>query len=548
MKKYVLILLCVFLLSVVAVPALGAENTTVTITASKEVVERGETVEFTVSVSGDTAFTSFMVDMNFDEAYFEFVGSEENTNLGGAMLLPYSPTEREVGLAFMGGGSGTVNTWVQKLTFKIKDTAPLQKVSVTPVSPNTNTITVICNGASVSVGCDHSYPATWTKVDGEYHEKICSKCQTHDKQKHTWDEGELIGAPSCTTEGEEKYTCLDGCGATRTEKIKALGHSWDNACDPTCNRKDCGYKREISHDYSASWKSDATGHWHECIKKCGSKNDFAAHTPGPEATAEEAQLCSVCKYEIAPKVVHDHQFSTEWVSDSESHWHRCLENNPICIVKDASAPHDYDSACDIDCNTCGYIRVAPHTTNGEWRASSSGHWSVCTICNADTPVLPHIPGPEATEDTPQTCAECNFIIKMELSHVHEFSETWYSDEENHWQSCSDMRCPEVASLEAHVWDEGEELPEGGFLYTCTVCAKQLTLAEPMPTEPETTPSAGTTTNPGATQKPTKDEPKDAISWEWAGIAAIVLLIVGVVLLVIEFIRSRKTNMKGKFSK
>ena len=105
----------------------------------------------------------------------------------------------------------------------------------------------------------------------------------------------------------------------------------------------------------------------------------------------------------------------------------------------------------------------------------------------------------------------------------------------------------MASLEAHVWDEGEELPEGGFLYTCGICAKQVTMQEPIGTDPSTDPSTGAPTNPDAS-RPAAKEPKDAISWEWAGIAAIVLLIVGVVLLVIEFIRSRKTNMKGKFSK
>lgn len=542
MKKYITIALCLLLLIVLAVPTFAAEATKMTVTSSKTVVQRGETVDFTVAISGTTAFTSVVAEFTFDANVFEYVSSTTTQN---GPMVDYD----EVSIAVMSLSAIKYEGELLTITLRAKDTAPIKSSAITgSASGNNGELPVTFVGTTVNINCQHSYPTTWTKVDGEYHEKICSKCQTHDKQKHTWDDGELTSPPSCTNEGKEEYTCIDGCGATKTEKVKALGHSWDNACDKTCNRKDCGYTRETEHEYSASWKSDATGHWHECIKKCGSESDFAAHTPGPEATANDAQTCTVCKYEIAPKLEHVHSFGTEWNYDTENHWHRCeTPASPDCYEMDALAPHDYDDACDISCNTCGYVRVAPHSPNGEWRASANGHWSVCTICNTDTPILDHVPGPEATQDTPQTCAECNFIIKMELSHVHDFGEQWYSDDTNHWQSCNDFRCPEVQSMEPHAWDEGEELPDGGFLYICSVCAKQMIMTEPMGTEPSTVPSTGAPTNPDAS-RPAEKEPKDAISWEWAGIAAIVLLIVGVVLLVIEFIRSRKTNMKGKFSK
>lgn len=549
MKKYITIALCVLLLVLAAVPAFAAEETKITVTASKTVVQRGETVDFTVSVSGDVAYTSVFAELNIDQNVFEYVSSVNKATTG--MLAEYDGTS--IGLMISGGAAYSGE--LQVLTFRVKDTAPIEPSAVTGTAygtkPDQSALTVQFTGASVSINCQHDYPKDsdgnyiYTQVGTDKHQQTCTKCNTPKVEAHTWDDGAPVSPVKCTEDGEEKYTCVI-CHTTKTEKITAIGHAWDNDCDTTCNN-DPSHTRTTSHKYTDKWTSDSTSHWHQC-SSCGERKDNANHTPGPAATQEAAQTCTVCNYEIAPKLVHEHQFSTEWVSDSENHWHRCLENNPICIVKDSVTPHDYDNACDIDCNTCGYIRVAPHSTNGEWRANANGHWSVCTICNADTPVLPHIPGPEATADTPQTCAECNFVIKMELNHVHEFGETWYSDDENHWQSCNDERCPEVQSREPHTWDEGEELPEGGFLYTCSICAKQVTLAEPMPTEPVTEPSTGATTQPVPTQKPAEKEPKDAISWEWAGIAAIVLLIIGMVLLVIEFIRSRKTNMKGKFSK
>ena len=144
-------------------------------------------------------------------------------------------------------------------------------------------------------------------------------------------------------------------------------------------------------------------------------------------------------------------------------------------------------------------------------------------------------------DTDQICEECGIVIKMRLSHVHDFGDTWHKETEGHWQSCTD--CTESTPIEPHQWDEGVELGDGKMQYTCTICAMQVETDGPMETQPSTPP----TTQP-TTQKPTEPEGSDRFPWQWAGIAAIILLVIGVVLLVIEFIRSRKSNMHGKFSK
>ena len=54
---------------------------------------------------------------------------------------------------------------------------------------------------------------------------------------HTWDDGEVITAPTCTEAGVKTFTC-EACGDTRTEEIKATGHTVvvDNAVEPTCTK------------------------------------------------------------------------------------------------------------------------------------------------------------------------------------------------------------------------------------------------------------------------------------------------------------------------
>ncbi len=539
MKKYIVFVLCVLLVVVAAVPVLAAEDTKVTITASESNLERGDTVVFTVSVSGDVAFTSFMVDLNFDNTYFEYVSSQVNSDIGSATLLEYTPATPELGLAFIGGGSGKVNTWVQKLTFKVKNTAPLEKVTVIPVAPATNKINVKCEGVTLSVYCNHNY-SEWTDLENGKHTRTCSKCQDKQTEEHDWNDGAPTPAATCDTPGTMKYKCLF-CSATKTEDIKALGHKFDNDCDTTCNRTGCDYTRTASHKITTSWSSDKNGHWHMCTV-CKATIDYATHTPNATVNEGDAKICTVCQYEISPAVEHEHEMSEEWITDDQYHWHRCQKKNPSCYHTADKAEHDYDNDCDVSCNTCAYIRKAPHSYTGEWKAGPDGHWYVCTACGVKSEVYPHEPGPEATQETAQICVECNFVIKLPLSHVHEFGEVWYDDEEYHWQSCTDSACLETTEKQPHTWDEGVELDDGTLKYTCSVCDKELVTGEPMPEPTEPAPTV-----PAGEQKPEQDG-SGSFPWQWAGIAAVVLLVIGIVLLVIEFIRSRKVNSHGRFSK
>ena len=48
----------------------------------------------------------------------------------------------------------------------------------------------------------------------------------------------------------------------------------------------------------------------------------------------------------------------------------------------------------------------------EWeKGDQTGHWHGCLNCDAHDEVVPHIPGPEATEESPQVCIVCGYVIK-----------------------------------------------------------------------------------------------------------------------------------------
>ncbi len=142
----------------------------------------------------------------------------------------------------------------------------------------------------------HSY-AKSTMVDKENHKGICTVCGHTGTMPHNWDAGTISKMANCITAGERTYTCVS-CAHTKIEEIPpTTTHTYDHGCDPQCNV--CAEERDTSHDYSATYQSDAENHWYLC-KICGDKKEVAPHTSGTEATEETAQTCTQCGYVIAP--------------------------------------------------------------------------------------------------------------------------------------------------------------------------------------------------------------------------------------------------------
>ena len=131
-------------------------------------------------------------------------------------------------------------------------------------------------GAEYGDVLGHDFTTSWTHDDNE-HWKQCSRCDAKDDvSPHTWDNGTITTAPTCTKAGEETYSCTK-CGATKIEPIPATGHSW-----------------------KSDWTSDATHHWYECDNKnCdvtdnAGKKGYAEHSGG-KATCTQNAVCEICK-------------------------------------------------------------------------------------------------------------------------------------------------------------------------------------------------------------------------------------------------------------
>ena len=141
-----------------------------------------------------------------------------------------------------------------------------------------------------------------------------------------------------------------------TPSTPSCEHSYDNACDATCNK--CGATREASeHDYSNA--CDAT------CNICGATREVGDHVD-----ADEDDKCDECGWDLAC----DH----EWDNDCDT---TC--NKDCGTVREAN--HSYDNKCDVDCNLCGATRSV-----GEHQDGAEGVYDeVCDECGA-TIVVPGV--------------------------------------------------------------------------------------------------------------------------------------------------------------
>ena len=264
-----------------------------------------------------------------------------------------------------------------------------------------------CNECGATRTVLHDFSEKWGYSE-TVHWHICSVCgERSDIENHIPGAAATESAPQSCTEcgyviksalghshsyGTELtvdetghwYAC-SGCNARKNYNA----HVYTSVCDAECN--DCGYTRKSIHVSGGTWLSDKAGHWQACTE-CNTKLNYAAHHPGAAATANTAQICSICRYEIqkalgtttTTTVVqtvtkpanHTHNYSTMLVFDEVGHWYACSG----CTSKRDYKEHDFGNDCDADCNICGYTRTISHATAAQWSADDVGHWYSCKDC------------------------------------------------------------------------------------------------------------------------------------------------------------------------
>lgn len=363
-----------------------------------------------VYFGGDT----FSISGNLDISGNKKAGADNNV---------YLPTNKYITIVGALTGSNPIGVTTEKtpdasnyvrIASGSKNYAAPEKFSYendsTPVSATSQN-----NSTADLVVCQHNLNSTWSS-DSFSHWHDCSICKGKgDIAAHTYDQ-------QVKTKAYEKSsaTCLSGttyymscvCGAKGADTFEIgdkdpdnhsgiLNNDWksndtnhwkeysccrahaeeaahsggtatcqNKAVCSTCNKP---YGDLGSHVPASTWSKDASGHWHACqTPNCNEQLAFAAHTPGPAATEDAPQLCTVCRYELAPALEHTHDWSA-WISNGDgTHTRTCAKDGSHTETNACSggiATCQNSAICAV-CNTAyGAKDMTNHTGGTEVRGS-----------------------------------------------------------------------------------------------------------------------------------------------------------------------------------
>ena len=208
------------------------------------------------------------------------------------------------------------------------------------------------------VVCKHNLNSTWSS-DSFSHWHECSICKGKgDIAAHTYDQetvNEQYKASSATCRSGTTYYMSCVCGAKGADTFEVGG------IDPANH----------SGTLDPDWKSDGSKHWKE-YSCCGAHAEEAAHTPGPAATEDAPQLCTVCSYELAPALEHTHVWGA-WISNGDgTHTRTCAKDSSHTETNACSggtATCQSSAICSV-CNTAyGAKDMTNHTGGTEVRGS-----------------------------------------------------------------------------------------------------------------------------------------------------------------------------------
>ena len=363
-----------------------------------------------VYFGGDT----FRISGNLDISGNKKSGADNNV---------YLPTNKYINIVGALTGSNPIGVTTEKtpdasnyvlIASGYKNDAAPEKFSYendsTPVSATSKN-----NSTADLVVCQHNLNSTWSS-DSFSHWHECSICKGKgDIAAHTYDQetvNEQYKASSATCLSGTTYYMSCVCGAKGADTFEIgdkdpdnhsgiLNNDWksndtkhwkeyaccgahaeeaahsggtatcqNKAVCSTCNKP---YGDLGSHVPASTWSKDASGHWHACqTPNCNEQLAFAAHTPGPAATEDAPQLCTVCSYELAPALEHTHVWGA-WISNGDgTHTRTCAKDGSHTETNACSggiATCQNSAICSV-CNTAyGAKDMTNHTGGTEVRGS-----------------------------------------------------------------------------------------------------------------------------------------------------------------------------------
>jgi hypothetical protein len=478
MKKFFSAFLAALMIVMMIVPVNvgAADNASFSITASKDSVNIGEEVTFTVHFSGAEGVSVLSVMPVYDTAVFELVSGNFVTITGDF--------DGTLGVFMSMSPMNLANADIFQFTLKAKAAASAKTVACSYTLQNINAswvtsdIPFTATDATVSVVCNHTFGA-WEKHNAEQHKHTCSACGETAYEAHKWDDGVVTTPATHLTEGEKTYTCTV-CDEKKTEKIE----------------------KTTEHTYSAWTKHDDKQHKKSCA--CGdivyadhNWNAGEITTPASHvATGVKTYTCTDCgetKTETLPKT-EGHDFGPWKKHNAEQHKRSC-ECGEI-----EYADHNWDAGevtkkptCKDEgvktytCKDCGETKTESiaktndHTYGAWTKDTADNHKHTCEICGKTETEAHKWNAGEITKPASHvstgiktyTCTECGETKTETLDKTtdHAYGEWTKHDDKQHKHSCE---CGDTVYAD-HNWNAGEitKAPTckdtGVKTYTCVDC-------------------------------------------------------------------------------
>ena len=231
---------------------------------------------------------------------------------------------------------------------------------------------------------------------------------------------------------------------------------------------------------SSSYVRIATGH-----KTCADPEKFLYENDNT------LSVSTVISGSSAKLVVCKHSLSSDWSTDSSSHWHQCS----ICKGQKDTAAHAYNQevvaegykASDATCTSkatyykscvcgakgtetfeSGELNSDSHTGSlSDWKSDDSNHWKEYSCCGAHVDTAAHTGGTADCQNK-AVCDTCNQPYGNLGS--HDPASIWSKDASGHWHVCRTANCTEKLDFTAHT--PGAAATEE-TAQTCTECGYEL---------------------------------------------------------------------------
>ncbi len=285
MKKIISLLAALCLIVSFAIPA-SAAGFAVSLSSSKKDVSAGDTVTFTVSLSGAGKGTS---------GYIEVAASSNFELISGKFLTANTQKadfdkSTSDGIVLYDGEShpnGTLCEFVLRAKTASKS---VQNVSVTVDIRNGSALLGSVKASKdIKIICaSHTFGA-YTKVNDSTHKRVCSACGFEETKNHTWNGGTITKQASCKESGTKHFTCT-ACSAEKDEAIaKTNSHSWGGykvSQNPGCTTPGTQMRTCSACGKNETQQISATGH------SMGAWTQSKA--PTCTAAGEEKRSCSKC--------------------------------------------------------------------------------------------------------------------------------------------------------------------------------------------------------------------------------------------------------------